>query len=154
MATTVKTGWLKDKNGDKFAPKTLTSQVQTADGVLLEDKIAEEINAAKEYTDTKTENLASTASVDTKISEHNTSPNAHEDIRERIDNLQTAVDAKVPTSRTINGKALTDNISITASDVGAYSKTEIDSLELITTADIDTICGTTIQEIDDSEVTF
>lgn len=39
MSTTVKTGWLNDKNGDKFAPKTLTSQVQTSDGILLEDKI-------------------------------------------------------------------------------------------------------------------
>ena len=39
MSTTVKTGWLKDKDGNKFAPKTLTSQVQTSDGVLLEDKL-------------------------------------------------------------------------------------------------------------------
>lgn len=39
MSTTVKTGWLNDKNGDKFAPKTLTSQVQTSDGTLFEDKL-------------------------------------------------------------------------------------------------------------------
>ena len=32
----------------------------------------------------------------------------------------------VPTTRTVNGKALSANISITASDVSAYSKTEID----------------------------
>lgn len=44
MATTVKTGWLHDKNGDKFAPKTLTSQVQTNDGVLLEDKIQSDLS--------------------------------------------------------------------------------------------------------------
>lgn len=44
MPTTVKTGWLQDKNGDKFAPKTLTSQVQTSDGVLLEDKIQADID--------------------------------------------------------------------------------------------------------------
>lgn len=44
MPTTVKTGWLKDKNGDKFAPKTLTSQVQTSDGVLLEDKIQSDLS--------------------------------------------------------------------------------------------------------------
>ena len=31
---------------------------------------------------------------------------------------QSALDTKVPTTRTVNGKALTDNISITASDVG------------------------------------
>lgn len=34
---------------------------------------------------------------------------------------------------------------VTASQVGAYSKTEIDNMEFITTADIDAICGTTIQ---------
>jgi lysophospholipase L1-like esterase len=39
MATTVKTGWLRNENGDKFAPKTLISQVQTNDGVLLEEQI-------------------------------------------------------------------------------------------------------------------
>lgn len=44
MSTTVKTGWLNDKNGDKFAPKTLSSQVQTSNGTLLEDEI-------KNYTD-------------------------------------------------------------------------------------------------------
>lgn len=48
MSTTVKTGWLKDKNGDKFAPKTLTSQVQTSDGTLIEDKIKADIDTAKE----------------------------------------------------------------------------------------------------------
>ena len=62
MSTTVKTGWLHDKNGDKFAPKTLTSQVQTSDGTLLEDKlqidlgsvndaISEMGSLAKQYTD-------------------------------------------------------------------------------------------------------
>jgi hypothetical protein len=39
MSTTVKTGWLNDKNGDKFAPKTLISQVQTNDGTSLEDEL-------------------------------------------------------------------------------------------------------------------
>lgn len=50
MSTTVKTGWLNDKNGDKFAPKTLTSQVQTSDGTLLEDKIQADLDAAKTET--------------------------------------------------------------------------------------------------------
>lgn len=47
MPTTVKTGWLHDKNGDKFAPKTLTSQVQTSDGTLIEDKIKADIDAVR-----------------------------------------------------------------------------------------------------------
>lgn len=44
--------------------------------------------------------------------------------------------------------------SYTASEVGAYTKTEIDNLELITVADIDAICGATIQVATASEVTF
>jgi hypothetical protein len=39
MSIAVKIGWLNDKNGDKFAPKTLVSQVQTSDGILIENKI-------------------------------------------------------------------------------------------------------------------
>jgi hypothetical protein len=66
----------------------------------------------------------------------------------------TEVAKKVPTSRTVNGKALTSNIALSASDVNAYTKTEIDNLELITVADIDAICGTTIQVASASEVTF
>ena len=44
-----------------------------------------------------------------------------------VTNLQSTLDSKVPTSRTVNGKALTSNITLSASDVSAYSKTEIDS---------------------------
>ena len=43
MSTTINKGWLTDNNGNKFAPKTLLSQVQTSDGKLLEVKIAEDI---------------------------------------------------------------------------------------------------------------
>lgn len=56
MSTTIKTGWLNNKNGDKFAPKTLSSQVITADGIILEDKIQSDIDeqlttkADKEHT--------------------------------------------------------------------------------------------------------
>lgn len=60
-------------------------------------------------------------------------------------NIQTQLDTKVPTSRTINGKALTSNVTLSASDVSAYTKSEIDAYGFITTAEIDTICGTTIQ---------
>lgn len=42
--STIKTGWLKDKNGDKFAPKTLSSQVIGSDGVNLEDKIQAQLD--------------------------------------------------------------------------------------------------------------
>lgn len=218
MSTTVKTGWLNDKNGDKFAPKTLTSQVQTSDGTLFEDKLQTDLDTtlatAQAYTDTKTAELASTIEITNSISAHNTSADAHSDIRDLITgltarlntladsndttldqmseiveyiksnkslidsittnkvnvsdiinnlttnvtnkplsaaqgvaikslidslqtvvsgkansehihaisdvtNLQTILDAKVPDSRTINGMALSTNITLSASDVGA-----------------------------------
>lgn len=45
---TIKTGWLKDNSGDKFAPKTLSSQVVSSDGTTLESVVQakfDEINA-------------------------------------------------------------------------------------------------------------
>lgn len=218
MSTIVKTGWLNDKNGDKFAPKTLTSQVQTSDGTLFEDKLQTDLDTtlatAQAYTDTKTAELASTTEITNSISAHNTSADAHDDIRDLITglttrlntladsddttldqmseiveyiksnkslidsittnkvnvsdiinnlttnvtnkplsaaqgvaikslidslqtavdgkansahthaisditNLQTTLDAKVPDSRTINGMALSNNITLSASDIGA-----------------------------------
>lgn len=55
-------------------------------------------------------------------------------------NVQTQLGGKVPISRNINGKALTTDITLSASDVDAYSKIEIDSMEFITVDDIDAIC--------------
>ena len=43
MSTTVNTGWIKDVDGNKFAPKTLFSQVIDSDGKLLTD-LASEVN--------------------------------------------------------------------------------------------------------------
>lgn len=60
----------------------------------------------------------------------------------------------VPTTRKVNGKALSADITLSASDVSAYTKAQIDSMEFITVADIDAICGTTIQVATASEVTF
>ena len=40
-----------------------------------------------------------------------------------VDGLQSALDGKVPTSRTINGHALTGNITLDAGDVGAIAAT-------------------------------
>lgn len=38
-----------------------------------------------------------------------------------------AILGRVPTNRTVNGKALSSNISLSAGDVGAYTKSEVDS---------------------------
>lgn len=46
-------------------------------------------------------------------------PSAHNHTIAQVNSLQTSLDAKVPTSRTVNGKALTGNVTLAASDVGA-----------------------------------
>lgn len=43
MSTKINLGWLKDNNGEKFAPKTLSSQVITSEGITIEDKINKDI---------------------------------------------------------------------------------------------------------------
>ena len=50
MSTIVKTGWLKDKNGERFAPKTLASQTLTSDGVPLENSIEDLKNTLNTHT--------------------------------------------------------------------------------------------------------
>lgn len=49
------------------------------------------LTTAKAYTDTKTSGLASTSTVDSKISTHNSSTSAHNDIRTLINDLKTKV---------------------------------------------------------------
>lgn len=68
--------------------------------------------------------------IDSKVATLNTS----------ISGLQSVLDSKVPTTRTINGKTLSDDITLSASDVGAYTKAETDVCEFIATYDIDDIC--------------
>lgn len=93
--STVKTGWLKNNNGEKFAPKTLTSQVLTDEGITLESQLSVDLDAAlaeaKAYTDTMTSGIASTGVVDNKINAHNTSESAHSDIRNLVNELSTKV---------------------------------------------------------------
>lgn len=44
---------------------------------------------------------------------------SHNHVISNIDGLQSTLDSKVPTSRTVNGKALSSNVTLTASDLGA-----------------------------------
>lgn len=80
--------------------------------------------------------FATKADVNTELAKKADSVHTH--TIANVTNLQTTLDAKVPTSRTVNGKALTANITLSASDVGAaptshnhnddyYVKTEVDT---------------------------
>lgn len=81
--STVRTGWLNDKSGNKFAPKTLSSQVQTPDGVLLEDKIAEDIVVLKDTIDAEINELVNNIS----NKDHDHVADDITDLQEKFDNL-------------------------------------------------------------------
>lgn len=49
-----------------------------------------------------------------------------------VDGLQDVLDEKVPATTTVNGKALSENITLTASDVGAAASSHEHSAEEIT----------------------
>lgn len=106
--------------------------------------VATAMNALEAAIDTKSDsghnhnNLYYTETeVDQKLSGKANTTHSH--VISEVTNLQTTLDAKVPTSRTINSKPLTANVSLSASDVGAapashshndlyYTETEIDTL--------------------------
>lgn len=74
--------------------------------------------------------------IDTKLSGKANSSHTH--TIANVTNLQSTLDAKVPTSRTINGKALTANITLAASDVGAATSSHTHDDRYYTETEIDT----------------
>ncbi|SFN94523.1 phage tail protein [Xenorhabdus japonica] len=50
-----------------------------------------------------------------------------ESVNELVNAANNNADSRVPLTRTVNGKALLTNIKLTASDVGTYSKAEVDT---------------------------
>ena len=70
MSTTVNVGWLKDNNGEKFAPKTLSSQMVTNEWTLfaedIQTQIAEIIESSVEITKAEYEALGDSVLTDGK----------------------------------------------------------------------------------------
>ncbi|NRN26863.1 tail fiber protein [Photorhabdus heterorhabditis] len=56
-------------------------------------------------------------------------------VQEVVNSLRGNIDGKVPNGRKINGKALIGDINLNASDVGAYTRAEVDKL-IKTTSEI------------------
>ena len=125
--------------------------------IFTDESLATLISEIKAYTDSAASTKSDSghnhddryyteSEINTKVDTLNAAidgkaPSSHTHAISEVTNLQTSLDAKVPTNRTINGKALSSNITLSASDVSAYSKSEIDDMEFITVADIDAICG-------------
>lgn len=87
------------------------------------------LDEAKTYTDTKTNGMATTTVVDTKISTHNTATDAHNDIRDLITGLTTRLNTLADSDDTTldqmselvayikNNKSLIDSITTTKVNV-------------------------------------
>lgn len=85
------------------------------------------LDEAKGYTDTKTSGLASTSSVNTSISNHNTSTTAHSDIRDLISGLTTR----------LNTLADSDDTTLDQmSEIVAYIKNNKSLIDGITTSKV------------------
>lgn len=153
MPINFKTGWLKNNNGEKFAPKTLTSQIQTNDGILFEDKLQADLltlkndiqTENKEYIDNKIETIVPDVPVTSvngktgdinltavdvgaeasgSVSSHNTSNTAHNDIRILLSELTTR----------LNTLADSDDTTLDQmSEIVAYIKANKSLIESITT---------------------
>ena len=63
--------------------------------------------------------------VDTALSSTSTNPLQNKAIYTKFNSMQSNIDNKVPSSRTVNGKALTADITLSASDVGALPNTTV-----------------------------
>lgn len=78
---------------------------------------ADSADEATHATTADTANAVAWANVTGKPSTY--TPATHSHAISDVTDLQTTLNAKVPTSRTVNGKALSANITLSASDVGA-----------------------------------
>ena len=80
--------------------------------IFTDESLATLVDETKSYVD---------SAVSTKAN------SSHTHSISNVTNLQSSLDAKVPTSRTVNGKALSSNISLSASDVGAAASSHTHS---------------------------
>lgn len=64
---------------------------------------------------------ANKITVDSALSSTSTNPVQNNTINTKFDSIQTNIDNKVPNTRTVNGKALSGDITLSASDTGAVS---------------------------------
>ena len=104
-------------------------QITNVDFSAYETKASasSKLTEAKAYTDTKTSGLASTSVVDNKISTHNTSTSAHNDIRDLINGLTTR----------LNTLANSDDTTLDQmSEIVAYIKSNKSLIDGITTSKV------------------
>ena len=98
----------------------LDGKVDKVDGKSLstEDYTTEEKNKLS-----RIESGANKTTVDSSLSSTSTNPVQNKVINTKFTSVQSDIDSKVPNTRTVNGKALSTNITLSASDVQALPNT-------------------------------
>ena len=87
--------------------------------------------SSNDYTTVEKEKLAAIEEganktiVDTSLSSTSTNPVQNKVVNTKFSSIQTDIDSKVPNTRTINGKALSTDITLSASDVSALPDTTV-----------------------------
>ena len=116
-------GYGKEEVDEMLANKSDSNH--NHDGVYAtEDSVDEVLNEAKSYTDSQTSGLASTSHVTTQISNHNTAPDSHNDIRLLIEGLTTR----------LNTLANSDDTTLDQmAELVAYIKSNRSLIEEVTT---------------------
>lgn len=95
------------------------------------DKVTGKGLSTNDYTTEEKEKLAGIESgankttVDSSLSSTSTNPVQNKVINTKFTNIQSDIDSRVPNTRTVNGKALSSNITLSASDVGALPSTTV-----------------------------
>lgn len=134
MSTTINTGWLKDNNGEKFAPKTLVSQVITSDGKLFEDEIKSQldnIDVGIEITKAEYDALGDAVLTDGKtyfITDAGNEGGSAKDVV--FDNKASGLGA-------VNVQDAIDELKINGSGSGSIDLTEAEYKELETSGEVD-----------------
>ena len=111
-------------------------EIPTSKAVL--DKLDEKVDkitgkglSTNDYTTVEKEKLAAIEEganktiVDTSLSSTSTNPVQNKVVDTKFSSIQTDIDSKVPNTRTINGKALSTDITLSASDVSALPDTTV-----------------------------
>lgn len=129
MSTAINAGWLKDEEGIKFAPKTMSSQIINDDGTLFKDNIELEIAETKTY-------------IDNAISAKADSDHTHSIMD--VTNLQSTLDGKadkshgnhVPTTQSADDATFLRNDNtwqkVTPTNIGAAPSTHNHTISQIT----------------------
>ena len=95
------------------------------------DKVTGKGLSTNDYTTVEKEKLAAIEEganktiVDTSLSSTSTNPVQNKVVDTKFSSIQTDIDSKVPNTRTINGKALSTDITLSASDVSALPDTTV-----------------------------